>query len=580
MRREACFAVAIVIIGVISHLFLLCLQNILMNGGICGRRAFFGRFILRSFGIPTTARPSQGHGALCHWTPDQGWVTNLGPGWSAGWTKTRYRKDLDFLATTQARTNPEAYWKVKRAQWIGDVHEEQRIYGELDDRAEKSLGFWYGVSHKVQKAIIDAFPDKKVKVLQCSASHKPTIAEKVLAEKEPADAKTIQYDTPEAGTITIPAAAIVNPGGTKDVQIMKSFLGGLQMYLPDFKPQGLTVVRGGTWKCPPMHCMAGSRIKSGGYGKYEDWGFRVVISGPDPDEEPPKDTLTIDLGDDGKVKMEMVFVKPGSFIMGGESTVDGRFECMEVPKHKVALTKGFYFGKYPVTQEQYEVIMGTNPSKSTKAPDCPVDNIGENDAVEYVDKLVETVGRDFRLPTEAEWEYAARGGSESKWFFGDDESKLGEYAWFKDNSDGKSHPVGQKKPNPFGLYDIFGNVFERCSDKYAVDYYEKSPEIDPTGPLQGTKSTFEYKIGVKDGGNYSLEAEVVTANKGQRLSVMVNGDESSTTTLEMPWTNGQWADSATVTLTLKGGNNTIRFWRENPPQYGITIKKFTIKPAN
>ena len=78
-------------------------QNILMNGGICGRRAFFGRFILRSFGIPTAARPSKGHGALCHWTPDDGWVVNLGGGWGAGWTKTVYRNDLDFLSTTQAR---------------------------------------------------------------------------------------------------------------------------------------------------------------------------------------------------------------------------------------------------------------------------------------------------------------------------------------------------------------------------------------------------------------------------------------------------------------------------------------------
>jgi len=95
-------------------------QNILMNGGVCGRRAFFGRFILRAFGIPTTARPQRGHGALVHWTPD-GWVVCLGAAWGSGWTSTRYKKDLDFLANTQARENPEAFLQVKRAQWIGDA---------------------------------------------------------------------------------------------------------------------------------------------------------------------------------------------------------------------------------------------------------------------------------------------------------------------------------------------------------------------------------------------------------------------------------------------------------------------------
>ena len=90
-------------------------QNILMNGGVCGRRAFFGRFILRSFGVPTTARPSRGHAALAHWTPD-GWVVNLGGGWGGGWTATKYKKDLDFLASTQARNNRTEYLKVKRDQ--------------------------------------------------------------------------------------------------------------------------------------------------------------------------------------------------------------------------------------------------------------------------------------------------------------------------------------------------------------------------------------------------------------------------------------------------------------------------------
>lgn len=230
---------------------------------------------------------------------------------------------------------------------------------------------------------------------------------------------------------------------------------------------------------------------------------------------------------------------------------------------------------------------GKNPSKGAKGPNLPVDTIGESEAIEYCDKLVEVIGRDFRLPTEAEWEYAARGGSSSssssdtvKWFFGNDPKQLGEYAWFKDNSGGQAHPVGQKKPNPFGLYDMYGNVFERVSDKYSVDYYKKSPELDPTGPSQGTKSIVEYQVEVTKGGMFSLEAEVVTANPKQFLKVtVVNGDDDANEhCLELPWTNGYWKNTTcSCQLTLKAGKNTLRFWRDNPPQYGVAIKTFTLR---
>ncbi|CAB9521668.1 protein kinase pkn1 [Seminavis robusta] len=553
-------------------------QNILMNGGVCGRRAFFGRFILRAFGIPTTARPSRGHGALCHWTPNEGWVVNLGGGFGCGWTKTRYVNCGDFYVTTQARNNAEDYWKVKRAQWIGDVMEETRIYGEHDGAAEKNLGFWYKLSLETQKAIIEAFPNKKAPPRTLTGDHKPTIAEKIQAEKTPPS--QVRYE--DGGVIKIPADAFINPRQTKDVQVMKSFLfGGNQIYLPEFSTQGLSVLRSSTWKSDPQGCRSGFRLKSGGYGQYHDWGFRVAITGVDASSSCPNESMTVDLAHDGKVMMDFVYIKPGTFVMGGENETDDRFLCVEVPKHEVTLTRGFWLGKYPVTQAQYEIIMGSNPSKSTKDPDCPVDNIGEGDALEYCEKLVETIGKDFRLPTEAEWEYAARGGQgDTRFFFGDDESLLGDYAWFNGNSDGKSHPVGQKKPNPFGLYDIIGNVLERCSDRYDKDYYKNSPSVDPTGPQQGTKSTFEYKINVPQAGNYLVEAEVVTANAKQRLNVMVNGDEASTAVINMPCTNGYWQDSETVTIALKQGENTLRFLRDKPPQLGISIKGFTVKPAN
>jgi len=548
-------------------------QNILVNGGVCGRRAFIGRFILRAFGIPTIARPSRGHGALAHWTP-QGWVVNLGGGWGAGWTNTDYRSDLDFLATTQARSNREAFLKVKRAQWIGDVLGETRTYGENDGVP----AFWNGVAIRTQRAIIEESEVVTLDALgeDLGEANDPTVAEAVLASPVTPEDKTIAYS--EDGVISIPAAAYSKPSGnTRDVFAMRSFDGGLQIFLPRFFPEGLTILRGGTWKGDPEAnadaCSSGRRLLSGGYGRYENWGLRAAMT-PSGNETPRE--LTLDLGDG--VTMEMVYIKPGTFVMGGESTTDGRFECVETPKHEVTITRGFYLGKYEVTQAQYEAIMGSNPSRSTKGPDCPVDNVGETEALEFCGKLAQKTGLETRLPTEAEWEYAARAGSDTNWFFGDDPSQLGDYAWFKDNADGKSHPVGQKEPNPWGLYDIYGNVCERISDKYSRSYYSISPKLDPTGPSQGTNSQFEYMVTVPRSGEYALTAQVVTTQHDQRLNVSVDEDPSGTV-IEMPFTIGMWQDSEPVTLTLEEGENTLRFWRDQPPQYGIAVKGFTLIPV-
>lgn len=545
-------------------------QNILMNGGVCGRRAFIGRFSLRAFGIPTTARPSRGHAALAHWTPN-GWVVNLGGGWGAGWTSTRYKNDLDFLATTQARNNRKAFLKVKRAQWAGDVLGEKRTYGEHEDGTP---AFWNGVALRTQRAIIEEAKAVTLDALgeDLGEANEPTVAEKIMASPVTPEDKKINYG--EHGVISIPAAAYSKPSGnTRDVFAMKSFGGGLQIFLPRFFPQGTTIMRGGTWKGDADASTSGNRMLSGGYGKYENWGLRAAVSHTGS-SAPPE--LTLDLGDG--VTMELVYIKPGTFVMGGERKTDGRFECVEVPKHEVQLTKGFYLGKYEVTQAQYQAIVGSNPSRSTKAPNCPVDNVGAPDALTFCGKLAEKTGRDVRLPTEAEWEYASRAGRDSKWFFGNDPSQIGEYSWFKGNAGAKSHPVGQKKPNPWGLYDIYGNVCERISDTYARNYYSQSPKVDPTGPSQGTKSRFEYKVTAPRSGKYSLTARVVTANYDQRLNVAAN-DADSEIAMEMPFTVGNWQDSKPVTLTLEEGENTLRFWRNQPPQYGLAIKDFTLTPV-
>ncbi|MDB4373497.1 SUMF1/EgtB/PvdO family nonheme iron enzyme [Akkermansiaceae bacterium] len=543
-------------------------QNILMNGGVCGRRAFFGRFILRAFGIPTTARPSKGHAALGHWTPE-GWVVNLGGGWGGGWTKTRYNDDLNFLATTQARVNPEAFLKVKRAQWIGDVLGETRTY----DEAAESPALWYGLSLKVQREIIEESKAVTLMALgeELGESDKLTVAQKVMSSPVTPEEKEITIGSD--GSILIPAASYTKPtGNQRDVAAMKNFDGGLQIFLPRFFPTGTTIMRGGTWKGDPNACSSGFRMLSGGYGRYENWGLRAAMT--HPGGKTPEE-VTLDLGDG--VKMEMIYIKPGTFEMGGESEKDGRFECVELPKHDVELTKGFYLGKYEVTQEQYEMIMGSNPSKSTKAPNCPVDTVGVEDAREFCAKLGQRAGFEVRLPTEAEWEYTSRGGRDTKWFFGDDASKLDDYAWFNDNGGGKSHPVGEKKPNQFGLYDVYGNVCERVSDTYSKNYYAKSPKADPTGPSQGTQSNLEYEVTVPRAGNYAFSAQVVTVNYEQHINVVAN--DSEPTVMKFPFTEGSWQESKAIALTLKKGKNALRFFRDFPPQYGVAIRSFKLNPV-
>ena len=119
---------------------------------------------------------------------------------------------------------------------------------------------------------------------------------------------------------------------------------------------------------------------------------------------------------------------------------------------------------------------------------------------------------------------------------------------------------------------------ERVSDKYAKDYYAKSPKQDPTGPSQGVKSRFEYQVTVPRSGKYALTARVVTNQYDQRLSVSAS-DADSGIVIEMPFTLGRWQESKPVTLTLEQGENTLRFWRDQPPQYGLAVKSFALKPA-
>ncbi len=161
---------------------------------------------------------------------------------------------------------------------------------------------------------------------------------------------------------------------------------------------------------------------------------------------------------------EMVAIPAGSFEMGSTENAD------EQPVHRVNVP-AFLLGRTEVTQGQWMAVMGNNPSYFKQCGmNCPVENINSNDAQEFARRLSQKTGKNYRLPSEAEWEYAARAGSSGKWSFGDDESQLGAYAWYSRNSKSTTHIVAQKRPNAFGLYDMHGNVWEWVQDVWHDNY--------------------------------------------------------------------------------------------------------------
>ena len=183
------------------------------------------------------------------------------------------------------------------------------------------------------------------------------------------------------------------------------------------------------------------------------------------------------------VSFTMIAVDGGTFTMGATSEQGSDYDDDERPTHQVTLSS-FAIGQTEVTQELWQAVMGSNPS-NFKGAKRPVESVSWNDCQTFITKLNQLTGKKFRLPTEAEWEYAARGGKNSKGYKYAGSNAIDDVAWYDGNS-GETHEVAKKKPNELGLYDMSGNVWEWCQDWYGSSYYSNSPQTNPTGPSSGS----------------------------------------------------------------------------------------------
>ena len=217
----------------------------------------------------------------------------------------------------------------------------------------------------------------------------------------------------------------------------------------------------------------------------------------------PKKVIT------NSIDMKFVLIPAGTFTMGSSLDEPGRND--DEKQHEVRISKPFYLQATEVSQGQWKKVMGDNPSKFKNCgDDCPVENVYWEDAQKFIRKLnqMESTNK-FRLPTEAEWEYACRAGTETAYSFGDKMDKLGEYGWYLDNSERLTHPGGEKKPNAWGLYDMHGNVQEWCQDWYGD--YSSNLVIDPKGPDKGYQRVLR-------GGSWSSSSRLVRSGLRSRSS--------------------------------------------------------------
>ena len=277
---------------------------------------------------------------------------------------------------------------------------------------------------------------------------------------------------------------------------------------------------------------------------------------------------------------DMVFVKGGTFTMGATSEQGGDAESDEKPTHSVTLSD-FYIGKYEVTQSQWEAVMGTTVAQQRDkeykdwplrgvGPDYPMYYVSWEEVQTFIQKLNAKSGKKYRLPTEAEWEYAARGGNQSRGYKYSGSNDIGSVAWYTSNSSSKTHPVGQKQPNELGIYDMSGNVYEWCSDWYGN--YSSSSQTNPTGPSSGSSRVLR-------GGSWSNNARYCrVSNRG----IIIPSSHPDRHGFRLVLDAGQLITTATSSITSSktykvgdyyndGKKEGVVFWVDETGKHGKIV---------
>ena len=224
------------------------------------------------------------------------------------------------------------------------------------------------------------------------------------------------------------------------------------------------------------------------------------------------------------IGMRLRLIPAGEFMMGAVPD-DREAESSEKPQHRVEITKPFYLGVCEVTQEEWQRVMENRPS-SFQGSTRPVESVSWEDAVAFCEVLSTTEGVTYRLPTEAEWEYACRSATTTRYYWGGDMDD--DFAWHDENSGGETHPTAQKQPNAWGMHDMSGNVWEWCGDWFDENYYRQSPAQDPEGPAAGMSrvvrggSWYNYPKNLRSSSRFGFRPDKGNYYIGFRVAREVN----------------------------------------------------------